>query len=94
MAACWPKAAPTIRSFARDAIEFIKSDHVKPFYLTLSLINPHDICKVLGGKLAGASIADALFFCRTDDELYLRFQERPPLPASHSIKPVAGHAAR
>ncbi len=76
--------------FTRDAIQFIKGDHDRPFYMTLSLINPHDICKVLGGKVQGATIADAIFFCRTDDELYLRFQQRPGLPSTHRIAPVPG----
>ncbi|PWE00594.1 sulfatase family protein [Marinilabilia rubra] len=66
--------------FTTDAINFIKREHNKPFFMTLSLINPHDICKVLGGKVKGATFADALFFCRTDDELYLRYQERPDVP--------------
>jgi len=29
---------------ANDAAEFIKQKHDKPYYLTLSFINPHDIC--------------------------------------------------
>jgi choline-sulfatase len=29
---------------AKDADEFLKQKHDKPFYLTLSFINPHDIC--------------------------------------------------
>ena len=29
---------------AADAAEFLKQKHEKPFYLTLSFINPHDIC--------------------------------------------------
>jgi arylsulfatase A-like enzyme len=29
---------------ANDAAEFLKQKHDKPFYLTLSFINPHDIC--------------------------------------------------
>ncbi|MEL6524861.1 MAG: sulfatase-like hydrolase/transferase, partial [Chloroflexota bacterium] len=76
--------------FTRDAVRFIQQEHLQPFYMTLSLINPHDICKVLGGKVAGATIADAIFFCRTDDELYLRFSERPKLPDTHAVEPLAG----
>ena len=76
--------------FTKDAIEFIKRDHDRPFYMTLSLINPHDICKVLGGKVKGATFADAIFFCRNDNELYLRFQERPGLPSNHDSPYVNG----
>lgn len=76
--------------FARDALQFIKQEHQQPFYMTLSLINPHDICKVLGGKVQGATIADAIFFCRTDDELYLRNQQRPDFPSNHSAPAILG----
>lgn len=76
--------------FTRDAINYIKQDHTQPFYMTLSLINPHDICKVLGGKVQGATFADAIHFCRTDDELYLRFQQRPGLPSNHHTPAVRG----
>ena len=48
--------------FTRDAIRFIQSEHERPFYMVLSLINPHDLCKVLGGKGKGATFADAIFF--------------------------------
>ncbi len=76
--------------FTRDAIEYIRRDHKRPFYMTLSLINPHDICKVLGGKVKGATFADAIFFCRDDDELYLRNQKRPDLPSNHSAPVTPG----
>lgn len=76
--------------FTKDAIDFLRQDHQQPFYMTLSLINPHDICKVLGGKVKGATFADAIHFARSDDELYLRFQERPNLPRNHHAPFVKG----
>lgn len=76
--------------FTRDAIAFLQQSHDVPFYMTLSFINPHDICKVLGGKVQGATIADAIFFCRTQDELYLRFQQRPELPSNHDAPAIPG----
>jgi choline-sulfatase/glucosamine-6-phosphate deaminase len=76
--------------FTRDALAFIRREHDRPFYATLSLINPHDICKVLGGKVKGATFADAILFCRTDEELYLRFQERPGLPSNFDAPVVPG----
>ncbi len=76
--------------FTRDAIEYIRGEHEQPFYMVLSLINPHDICKVLGGKVKGATFADAIFFCRTDDEPYLRDQPRPGLPANFHAPFVKG----
>lgn len=76
--------------FTRDAINYIRHDHAKPFYMVLSLINPHDICKVLGGKVKGATFADAIFFCRNAGEQYLRFQERPGLPPNHNVPWIKG----
>ena len=71
--------------FTEDAIKYIKDQKDKPFFMTLSLINPHDICRVLGGKVQGATFADAIHFARNDDELYLRFQPRPDLPSNHDV---------
>ena len=71
--------------FTEDAIKYIKNQKDKPFFMTLSLINPHDICRVLGGKVQGATFADAIHFARNDDEPYLRFQPRPNLPSNHDV---------
>ena len=71
--------------FTEDAIKYIKNQKDKPFFMTLSLINPHDICRVLGGKVQGATFADAIHFARNDDEPYLRFQPRPDLPSNHDV---------
>ena len=71
--------------FTEDAIKYIKDQKDKPFFMTLSLINPHDICRVLGGKVQGATFADAIHFARNDDEPYLRFQPRPDLPRNHEV---------
>ncbi|AXY01986.1 DUF229 domain-containing protein [Vibrio alfacsensis] len=76
--------------FAKDAIDFIKKDRENPFYLTLSFINPHDICKTLGGPVGGKNISDAIFFCRNDDEKYLRDEERKGLPENFSDKYIEG----
>lgn len=76
--------------FTRDAIAFLKNPHHKPFYMVLSLINPHDICKVLGGNVKGATFADAIHFCRNDKELYLRFQQRPGLPSNFDAPYIKG----
>lgn len=76
--------------FLRDAISFLEREHDKPFYMNLSLINPHDICKVIGGKVKGATFADAIHFCREDDELYLRYQKRIGLPGNFNIPYVPG----
>mgnify|MGYP000559422401 FL=1 len=76
--------------FTKDAIDFINQEHKDPFYMTLSLINPHDICKVLGGKVQGATFMDAIFFCRDDSEPYLRFNERASLPTNYDIPYIKG----
>lgn len=78
------------RVFTSDALKFIRGKHDKPFYMTLSLINPHDICKVLGGKVKGATFADAIHFCRDEEELYLRFQQRPELTSNHDSPYIKG----
>ena len=71
--------------FTQDAIDYVNNSvDDKPFFMTLSLINPHDICRVLGGKVAGATFTDAIHFARNDDEPYLRFQDRPNLPENHN----------
>jgi len=69
--------------FTKDAIEFIRRKHEQPFYMTLSLINPHDICKVLGGKVKGATFAEAIFFCRNDQEKYLHYPAHVPGRQEH-----------
>ncbi|PDH46530.1 MAG: hypothetical protein CND43_00280 [Flavobacteriales bacterium MED-G15] len=72
--------------FTEDAIKYVKNQtEDQPFFMTLSLINPHDICRVLGGKVQGATFADAIHFARNDDEPYLRFQPRPDLPKNHEV---------
>lgn len=76
--------------FAKDAIDFIKKDRENPFYMTLSFINPHDICKTLGDTIPGKNISDAIFFCRDDSEKYLRGQEREGLPENFSDKYIEG----
>ena len=56
--------------FTQDAVEYIKNNEGdKPFFMTLSLINPHDICRVLGGK--GEQYSQMPYFARIDDEPYL-----------------------
>ena len=72
--------------FTEDAVKYVKKHKEdQPFFMTLSLINPHDICRVLGGKVQGATFADAISFARNDEEPYLRFQSRPDLPDNHDV---------
>lgn len=73
--------------FTEDAVQYIQDQKGdKPFFMTLSLINPHDICRVLGGKVAGATFTDAIHFARNDREPYLRYQARPNVPENHDVK--------
>ena len=73
--------------FTEDAIQYVQDQKGdKPFFMTLSLINPHDICRVLGGKVAGATFTDAIHFARNDSEPYLRYQPRPNVPENHDVK--------
>lgn len=63
--------------FTRDAIDYLRGNHDTPFYMVLSLINPHDICKVLGGKVKAATFADAIFFCRDRCRTPMQWQDAP-----------------
>lgn len=76
--------------FAKDAIEYIKRDHKNPFYMTVSFINPHDICKTLGGSVAGKNISDAILFCQNENENYLRGEKRADLPENSENEFVKG----
>ena len=73
--------------FTEDAVQYVQDQKGdKPFFMTLSLINPHDICRVLGGKVAGATFTDAIHFARNNNEPYLRYQPRPNVPENHDVK--------
>jgi arylsulfatase A-like enzyme len=81
--------------FTRDAINYLRQDHDQPFYMVLSLINPHDICIGMGGAMNGISIADSLSFCRPEspynrNPYYLRKQARPGVPANHEAGAIPG----
>lgn len=75
--------------FPRDALDYLEMKNKAgnqaggeeaSFFMVLSLINPHDICKVLGGKAKDATMADGILFCQDDSHPYLRGQARPKLP--------------
>lgn len=76
--------------FAKDAIEFINQDHDRPFYMTLSFINPHDICKTLGDDIGGKNFSNAIFFCRNESDHYLRGQDRLGLPDNYDSDYIKG----
>ncbi|OON97490.1 MAG: hypothetical protein ATN32_05495, partial [Candidatus Epulonipiscium fishelsonii] len=80
--------------FTKDAINYLRSEHNKPFYMTLSLINPHDICKALlcEGGLSNKSIMDTIIFCEQEDKPYLRNSERGKLPDNFNATPIEGMA--
>jgi arylsulfatase A-like enzyme len=69
--------------WARDAMSFLSGDHDRPFFMTLSFVNPHDICmtppKVDTPNRTTADITDAQRWA--DD--YLRGEDLPPLPFNH-----------
>ncbi len=70
--------------FTKDAIDYLRRDHENPFYMTLSLINPHDICKAFlcEGNIKNSSIMDTIIFCEEDGKPYLRNSERGALPTN------------
>ncbi len=70
--------------FTRDAVAFLEREHEQPFFLTCSLINPHDIC--MTPPTVGTpsrTIADITDVFRWD-LTYLRQNDLPPLPANHN----------
>jgi arylsulfatase A-like enzyme len=69
--------------FTRDAVEYLRDyDSDDPFYMVLSLINPHDICIGMGGAMDGVSFNDAISLLRDTDDRYLRNQPLPDLPSN------------
>ncbi len=69
--------------FTRDAIEFLQRDRANPFFCTLSLINPHDICRIPKGvPREDTSVADLTDRFDWSDE-YLRGRRLPAVPANH-----------
>ncbi len=66
--------------WARDAMGFLSRDHDKPFFMTLSFVNPHDICMTPPGVdtpcRTTADITDAQRWAHD----HLRGEELPPLP--------------
>lgn len=79
--------------FTRDAIDYIRQqDGSQPFYMVLSLINPHDICIGMGGVMDGHSLGDAISLLRDDADRYLRDQPAPDLPANFEPPAPAGMA--
>ncbi len=77
--------------FTKDAIDYLNKDerNKNPFYMTLSLINPHDICKAFGERLQDLSIADMMMF-GNEDVPYLRNQQRGHLPENFNYKADKG----
>ena len=75
--------------FARDAIQFIRQPRNRPFFATVSLINPHDICypTTRDSRIPGHSVMDAINVFRGDK--YLRGLELPPLPPNLDPVPPA-----
>jgi len=69
--------------FTRDAVEFVSRDRSNPFFCTLSLINPHDICRIPKGvPREDTSVADLTDRFNWSDE-YLRGGKLPPVPTNH-----------
>jgi arylsulfatase A-like enzyme len=81
--------------FTRDAIEFIRTPRKKPYFATVSLVNPHDIC--YQWPTAGVpirSMADLLRAFDRRDGKYLRGQDMPPAPPNVDPEVPAGMRPR
>ncbi|MCP5432581.1 MAG: sulfatase-like hydrolase/transferase [Alphaproteobacteria bacterium] len=83
-------------ALAQSCAAFLKEKHEKPFFLTASLINPHDICflainawrasRKLPRIFDGEDTTLALMgeIARKDRRKFVE-EECPPLPANHAI---------
>ncbi len=60
-----------------EAVKYLKRDHEKPFFLTVSIMNPHDICYWAGKKW------DELW--PSTPKIPRDARKLPPLPANHGI---------
>ncbi len=69
--------------FTRDAIQFLKQKRTQPFFLTYSLINPHDICMTPATVATpNRSVADITDSFRWD-LTYLRDSDLPQFSPNH-----------
>ena len=64
---------------AASAAEFLKRDHLKPFFLGVSVHNPHDICYWVMDKLPPGHPARA--------EFDVAVSKLPPVPRNHAVSP-------
>jgi len=76
--------------FTRDALSFIERERDKPFFCSLSLINPHDICRIPKGvPREDTTVADLTDRFNWGDD-YLRGGKLPGVPKNHDAPPADG----
>ncbi len=77
--------------FTRDAIRFVEQKRSRPFAAVVSLINPHDICRIPVQQppipFEDASVADLTDRFNWSDT-FTRGRDIPPLPPNHSAPPL------
>lgn len=62
------------------AIKYLKSNHKKPFFLTVSLMNPHNVCQLARADADGSDLPDGPI-AKSPTEL----EQLPPLPNNFDV---------
>ncbi len=65
---------------AKAAKEFLLKNHDKPFFLTVSLMNPHNVCQLARANADGSDLPDGSIGLPPSD-----LNELPPLPENFAI---------
>jgi len=64
----------------KAAVEYLLKDHEKPFFLTVSLMNPHNVCQLARADADGSDLPDGAIGLAPED-----LSELPPLPVNFEI---------
>jgi len=77
--------------FTRDAIRFVEKSRSRPFAAVVSLVNPHDICRIPVQQppipFEDTSCADLTDRFNWSDA-FTRGRDIPPVPANHTAPPL------
>jgi len=62
------------------AVKFLQQKHEKPFFLTVSLMNPHNVCQLARADADGADLPDGAIDLAPED-----LSKLPPLPVNFEV---------
>ncbi len=62
------------------AVKYLQQKHDKPFFLTVSLMNPHNVCQLARADADGTDLPDGAIDLAPDD-----LNELPPLPHNFEV---------